>query len=410
MTRQSTILNRNSNQREKVSKIVLLYASNAEEVDELSFGSVGVILGLKHTRTGDTLVSLGGHANRRSPMRDIVPPPAVISTSVIPQSHSDLEPVQEALQALIRTDPSVRIENQEGQLVVHGLGALHLEIIEGRLRNEWKARFEFGKCRVSYREGLGAIQNSGDVAAWQVDAGGKRISIAVDLEVSSLEDAGDPMWDGNVVLDSMGTPLPSPESATGTPESFVAQGISSILSNSPHTSLPMTRLRIKVKGYTLPPSVSPSFLAGATAAILRDHIRAAGPGPILEPYVLLRVNINEGSLGKVVKDMTEHGGEVQDLSIGTDPSDVDAVESLEQNVYIPPPWLSPSRTNALGKHSMPELKRSLHALAPLSQFLDYSARLRALSGGYGVFEMQNAGFREVTPERRLEIMKEIGRA
>ena len=407
MTRQSTIFNRNRNQREKVSKIILLYASNAEEVDELSFGSVGVILGLKHTRTGDTLVSVGGHADRRSLMRDIIPPPAVISTSVIPQSHSDLEPVQEALQALIRTDPSVRVETQEGQLVVHGLGALHLEIIEGRLRNEWKARFEFGKCRVSYREGLGAIQNSRDVAAWEVDAGGKRISIAVDLDINPLEDVGDPMWDGNVVLDSGGMPLPSPESATGTPESFVAQGISSVLSNSPHTSLPMTNLRIKVKGYTLPPSVSPSFLAGATAAVLRDHLRAAGPGPILEPYVLLKVNINEGSLGKVVKDLTEHGGEVQDLSIGTD---VDAMESFEQNVYMPPPWLSPSRTNTLGKHSMPELKRSLHALAPLSQFLDYSARLRALSGGYGVFEMQNAGFREVTPERRLEIMKEIGRA
>jgi len=169
----------------------------------------------------------------------------------------------------------------------------------------------------------------------------------------------------------------------------------------------MTNLRIKVKGYTLPPSVSPSFLAGATAAILRDRLRAAGPGPILEPYVLLKVNINEGSLGKVVKDLTEHGGEVQDLSIGTD---VDAMESFEQNVYMPPPWLSPSRTNALRKHSMPELKRSLHALAPLSRFLDYSVRLRALSGGYGVFEMQNAGFREVTPERRIEIMKEIGRA
>ena len=388
----------------------MLYASHSKEVDGLSFGSVGVILGLKHTRTGDTLVSLGGHADRQSLMRDIIPPPAVISTSVIPQSHSDSELVKEALQALIRTDPSVRAENQEGQLVVHGLGALHLEIIEGRLRNEWKARFEFGKCRVSYREGLGATQNFPDPATWQVEAGGKHISITVDLDISSLEDAGDPIWDGNVVLNSAGKPLPSPESATGTPESFIAQGISSILSNSPHTSLPMTRLRIQVKGYTLPPSVSSSFLAGATAAILRDHLRAARPGPILEPYVLLKISINEGSLGKVVKDLTEHGGEVQNLTIGTERNDVDALDSFEKNVYIPPPWLSPSRSNTPSKRSMPELRRSLHALGPLSRFLDYSARLRALSGGYGAFEMQNAGFREVTPERRLEILKEIGRA
>ena len=388
----------------------MLYASHSKEVDGLSFGSVGVILGLKHTRTGDTLVSVGGHANRQSPMRDIIPPPAVISTSIVPQSHSDLEPVKEALQALMRTDPSVRVEEQEGQLVVHGLGALHLDIIEGRLRHEWKARFEFGKCRVSYREGLGATQNSPDVATWQVESGGKHISITVDLDITSLEDAGNPIWDGNIVLDGTGKPLPSPKSGTGTPESFIAQGISSILSNSPHTSLPLTRLRIQVKGYTLPHSVSTSFLAGATAAILRDHLRAAGPGPILEPYVLLKISINEGSLGKVVKDLTEHGGEVQNLTIGTGQCDVDVLDSFEKNVYMPPPWLSPSRTNILSKHSMPELKRSLHALAPLSRFLDYSARLRALSGGYGVFEMQNAGFREVTPERRLDILKEIGRA
>ena len=84
-------------------------------------------------------------------------------------------------------------------------------------------------------------------------SGGEKIDIAIliicqDLDISSLEDAGDPIWDGNVVLDSAGKPLPSPESATGTLESFIAQGISSILSNSPHTSLPMTRLRIQVKG------------------------------------------------------------------------------------------------------------------------------------------------------------------
>ncbi|KAF8621567.1 hypothetical protein AX15_007594 [Amanita polypyramis BW_CC] len=411
LTRNSTIINRSRNQREKASKILMLYASNPVEVDELSFGSVGVILGFKYTRTGDTLVSLGGHT-QQSLMRDITPPPPVISTSVVPLSHSDFEPVQEALQSLIRTDPSVRAESQEGQLIVHGLGALHLEIIESRLKNEWKARFEFGKRRVSYREGLGTMQNSQDAIDWQTDVGGKRITIEVILDVSPLEEVGgDPTWDGNVVLDRMGNPLPPPESTTGTPESYMAQGISSILSNSPHTSLPMTKLRIQVKGHTLPSSVSPSFLAGATAAVLRDHINAVGPGPILEPYVLLKIAMNEGSLGRVVKDLTEHGAEVQDLGIESKHNDSDALqECAEKNIYIPPAWLSPSRTNTPGKRSLPELKHSVHALAPLSRFLDYSARLRALSGGYGVFEMQNAGFRVVTPERRLEILKEIGRA
>ncbi|KIL68076.1 hypothetical protein M378DRAFT_185130 [Amanita muscaria Koide BX008] len=410
LTRQNTILNTKRNQREKVSKILLLYASNAVEVDELPFGAVGVVLGLKYTRTGDTLVSFdaGGH---QSLMRDITSPPAVISTSVLPHSHSDLEPLQEALHALVRTDPSIRFETQEGQLIVHGLGSLHLEIIEGRLKNEWKTRFEFGKRRVSYREGFRA-QSSQALDDWQVDVGGKRVTIGVELDVSSLEHAdGDPTWDGNLVIDANGISLPSPESATGTPESHIAQGISSVLSNSPHTSLAMTRMRIQVRGYTLPPSVPPSFLGGAAVAILRDHIKASGPGPLYEPYVLLKINVNEGSLGKVMKNLIEYGGEVQDLDIGAEQNQSEILQEVTRgNVYLPHPWLSPSHTNLPGKTRALEIKRSIQALAPLSQFLDYSGRLRALSGGLGTFEMLNAGFREVTPDRQPEILKEIGRA
>ena len=71
LTRQSTILNTTRNQREKVSKLLLLYASQTEEVESLSFGDVGVTLGLKYTRTGDTLVS-SKHPGDTS-LRDIVP-------------------------------------------------------------------------------------------------------------------------------------------------------------------------------------------------------------------------------------------------------------------------------------------------------------------------------------------------
>ena len=134
------LYNVNRDQKERANKLMLFYASEPEEVSILSFGSVGVILGLKHTQTGDTLVSADASNDPTAgPLRDIKPPPAVISAAVIPQSYADLKPVQEALYSLQRTDPSVRIEaDKEGQLLVHGLGALHLEIIEGRFRTRGK--------------------------------------------------------------------------------------------------------------------------------------------------------------------------------------------------------------------------------------------------------------------------------
>ncbi|KAG5725002.1 hypothetical protein E4T56_gene12469 [Termitomyces sp. T112] len=415
VTRQSVVLNTNRNQRERVSKLLLLYAAEAEEVDELPFGSVGVILGLKYTRTGDTLVSTSGPASNRSVLRDITPPPAVIAASIIPQSHSDLEPVQEALSALSRTDPSVRVDVQEGQILAHGMGALHLEIVEGRLRDEWGVRFELGQRRVSYREGLGSLTSPSISNVWQTDSGGKQVAVLVTLEVRSLEpdEKGDPIWDGNVVLDEQGQPCPSPDTLLGTPQAHIFQGIASALSNSPNSSLALSHLYIKLVDFALPTGTPISLLTGATAVILRNRIRDAGIGPILEPFVRLKITVTEDSLGKVVKDVTEHGGEVLDLGSGATldaDGDEEVGEYPEDGVYIPPLSLSPSGSTDSGSSGPYRLKRSVHALAPLSKMLDYSNRLRALSGGHGVFEMTNAGFKEVSSMRKLEILKEIGRA
>ena len=408
-------MNKTRGQKERVSKLLLLYASDAEEVDSLSFGSVGVVMGLRFTRTGDTLVSTRGTAE--SSLLEIIPPPAVMSASIIPQSHSDLEPVQEALEALSRTDPSLRHEAQEGQLLVHGLGALHLEIIEDRLRNEWKARFEVGQRRVSYREGVGSGAQE-PLSNWSTEIGGKKVDVAIDFEVrpAKEDEPGDLTWDGNIVLRPDGKPLPSPDSSPNpdSPLAFVARGLSNALSSSPHTSLAHSRIHIKIKGFSESKDAPPSVLTSAATYILRHRLRDAGPGPVMEPFMNLKVSVTEDTLGKIVKDLTEHGGEVLDLGSNTVTGglDSDGIEAYpEDGVYVPPEWLSPS--SAPGKFSgkgSPSLKRSVHAVVPLSRMLDYSTRLRALSGGHGTFEMSAVGFREVSSARRLEILKEIGRA
>lgn len=418
LRRQSSIFNVTRNQKEKVSKLLLLYASEAEEVDELPFGSVGVVLGLKYTRTGDTLVYPMSKELETAVSRDITPPQAVMSASIIPQSHADLEPVQEALHALSRTDPSVRVETQEGQLLVHGLGALHLEIIEGRLRDEWNVSFEAGKRRVSYREGLGPGIQEENADSWPTEIGGRPVKIIVSFKIRKLESSekGDPLWDDNVVLGKDGKSLPPPQSAArqDDPMACIARGVSDALSNSPHTSLPLSHLHIQVTNYHYPEEAPASTLAGASAFILRNHIRGFGPGPILEPYIRVKVTVNEDSLGKIVKDLTENGGEIQDL--GADAAALSSGEDEldpypDDGIYTPPEWLSPSSSSFTQSEGSPaRLKRSIYALAPLSRMLDYSSRLRALSGGHGLFEMANAGFREVSELRRLEILKEIGRA
>ncbi|KAH7914219.1 P-loop containing nucleoside triphosphate hydrolase protein [Hygrophoropsis aurantiaca] len=418
LKRQSSIFNASSGQKERVSKLLLLYASQAEEVEALPFGSVGVLLGLKYTRTGDTLVSTPGLAASQTSVRSIIPPPAVMSASVIPKSHSDLDPVQDALHALSRTDPSVRVDTQEGQMLVHGLGALHLEIVEGRLQDEWGVKCEFGGRRVSYREGLGN-DISLAVDEWSTDVGGKSTTVIVRMEVTPLleSEQGDPVWDDNLVLGPDGKCLPSADSFRNQedPMGNIARGIANTLSNSPHTSLALSHLKVSIKEFEYPQELPPSILAGASSSILRDRIRSAGIGPVMEPYIALKISVNEDNLGKVVKDLTENGGEVLDLAseASSTLSGEDIGSFSIDGVYVPPDELSPSSASssaAISAIDSPRLKRTIHAVAPLSKMLDYSTRLRAISGGHGVFEMANAGFRQVAQSRKLEILREIGRA
>jgi elongation factor G len=413
LKKQTALLNINQNERERVSKLLLLYASQAEEVDSLPFGSVGVVLGLKSTRTGDTLVSTYKSAGDRHSLPEIIPPPAVMSASIIPHSHSDLDPVQDALHALTRTDPSVRVDIQDGQILIHGLGALHLEIVEGRLRDEWDVRFEVGRRRVSYRESLG----DGDISAasdnYVQAIAGSSFPVTVKLRVRKLQEdeQGDPIWDGSLVVDSKGRPMKSPDSYDlGDPWGHIARGMASTLSVSPHTSLPMSQIHIQILDFSYPASeTSPTILAAASAAILRNILRKAGMGPLMEPYIRMKIHFPQDSFGRVVKDLTESGGEVLSFDSEANFTGDGVIAFPEDGVYIPPEWMSPSGSTSLSGSS-PRTRQTLHALAPLGRMLDYSSRLRALSGGHGVFEMENGGFKEVSEERRREILQEIGKA
>jgi elongation factor G len=414
LTKQSGLFNASRNRKEKAGKLMLLYASEAQEVDELPMGSVGVVLGLKHTRTGDTLVSMGANSEQRTALRDITPPPAVVSTSVIPQSHSDLEPVQQALDALTRTDPSVRVDVQEGQLVVQGLGTLHLEIVENKLRSEWNVNFEFGQRRVSYREGMGMGEPQENWDHWSGEVNGKPASVVIPVEIRPMEEGevGDPVWDGNLVIGPRGKPLPSPESISTSRLAAIGDGLATALSNSPHYSLPLTKVYVKVNELPKDIGVSIATLNTATVAVVRNRIRSAGPGPILEPYVHVKISVPEKSFGNVINDLTENGGELlemgEDSSSGFDGSEASAFS--DEGVYVPPAWVSPSGSYTGKSGGQGTVKHVIHASAPLKQMFDYSNRLRAIAEGHGNFEMTVDGFKDVSEARCLEILKEIGRA
>ena len=122
----------------------------------------------------------------------------------------------------------------------------------------------------------------------------------------------------------------------------------------------------------------------------------------------LRIGVTDDFYGNVMKHVIESDGELVDADSQLVSDGGDSTPYTQDGVYMPPDWLSPS-ASSFSKNQGAGQKRVIHAVAPLSKMLDFSNRLRALSGGHGTFEMSSAGFRSVNDARRLEILRELGR-
>lgn len=354
-------------------------------------------------------------------LKSISPPPATMSASIQAKTQSDLDEVRRALVSLERTDPSVRWTQEEGQTLVHGLGELHLEIVEGRLKDEFGAPCSLGKRQVSYRETFADIEEHRDSLQWTREIAGKPATALVDISVRKLhdEEQGEEGWGGNSVVNGVDGSTVSPSAfdigATDVNLITLAQGLHGPLSASPFSGLPLIRTRVTIHEYSLGPGSPPAVLGSAAAVLLRQIIQNAGEGLLLEPYIRLTVRVPETSMGKVVKDITEHDGEIQDLLVDATSLSATAVDTEEttpfpsQGLFIPPTWLTPAAVQAQSSGEAFGQRRTVHAVAPLSKMLNYTTRLRAVSGGQASHEMSVLGFREVGEARKQSILQELGR-
>ena len=136
--------------RERIGRMVQMHANNREEIKEVFAGDIAAAVGMKYVTTGDTLCD----------MNDVVVlermefPEPVISVAVEPRSQADQDKMGVALGKLAQEDPSFRVETHEetGQIIISGMGELHLDILVDRMRREFKVEANIGKPQVSYRE------------------------------------------------------------------------------------------------------------------------------------------------------------------------------------------------------------------------------------------------------------------
>ncbi len=146
----SSVLNASRDKKERIGRIVKMHANSREEIQEVQAGDIAAVIGLKETRTGDTL------CDEESPVQleNITFADPVISIAVEPKTKADQEKMGIALQKLSEEDPTFRVKSDEetGQVIISGMGELHLDIIVDRMKREFKVETNVGQPQVAYRE------------------------------------------------------------------------------------------------------------------------------------------------------------------------------------------------------------------------------------------------------------------
>ena len=448
--RRNTLLyNTNLSVSERAPRLLRMYASDSVEVQSIEAGQIGVVVGLKHARTGDTLISYAG--NKASPpeplnslqLRPIDVPPPVFFASIEPKSLSEEKPLLDALTLLLREDPSlhVTVDEDSGQTLLSGMGELHLEIARDRLINDFKAKMTMGRIEISYRESLLAPS----VAVTKIfdkDTAGRRgkagcTAIAEPIEDSSSEShpqdaevvyfseerdgnrvtviAPALYWDGTPCDPTVTPELPSHLSLEKILMSFLNGALSALVRGPKHAyPLHSTHITLVLEpdahlfGTETTLSSLSSAARLAAQAALRSAASAAGTA-LLEPVMHVVISVDESSLGSVIHDLSSsRGGHVVSLDAESDNEVVAAVEEERplidvRKIYAPPDPFAPSTVDG-DDGGVGNRPRTIIARVPLKEMIGYLKHLRSLTGGRGTFVMSVDRFERMSGQRGKAVL------
>ncbi|KAI8980455.1 P-loop containing nucleoside triphosphate hydrolase protein [Pilobolus umbonatus] len=411
-----TLFNTTTRGKERVNKLLQMYAKDVEEIPYISSGNIGVIVGLKDTRTGDTLVQSNDTQAVKSGLQlsniDI-PSPAFFS-AVEPASVSEEEAVTNALKNLTREDPSLSYWTDEdsGQLLVSGMGELHLEIVKDRLINDFKVKAEMGKMRISYRETCQS--DSKAEASYDKEVMGKRARASCTIEIAPIEESQSSEEKSELLegwITNSGNQLytnvdireqENSESNSIDPEDVrqaVHNGLLAGLSRGYVLGFPLTKLKVKVLSlHTYDQETTLGAISACVSKGVFEAVKNANPC-LLEPMMEVYTEVSENHIGPVVSDLSgTRRGHVIGLESSVDDDVVD--DSIE--VYAPEDSLLTS-----GDVDGYKPKQVIKSHVPLSSMLGYSRALRSLTGGSGSFSMRVIGYGEMSKDREKAVVAEM---
>ena len=348
--------NPRTKKRERIMKIVRLFADQQIEVDHLAAGDIGALVGLKECTTGDTLCA----EMKPLYLERITAPQPVMFLAIEPKSGADKDKLVDSMEQLAAEDPTcqVRQDEETGQTILSGMGELHLEILVDRLKREFKCAANVGKPMVSYVETVTAPA----VKAFTFDRelGGKRHAVTLAIEIRPLERGKGVQVD--VSRDFRNT-LPDPKLAD-----VVVQGLRDGVVTGVLARFPMTDLAVCAVRCTLVDPEISDEIAFRSAAVMgfREAAEAAAP-EFLEPIMKLEITTPPESVGEVLGDLNARRGTVLDMEQRGD-------------------------------------MQIVHARVPMAQMFGYSTAIRSLTKGRASYSMEPSDFALVPRNVREELL------
>ena len=359
ITSGSYVLNATNGKKERIARLVRMYADQRLEEQEVYAGDICAAVGLKDTTTGDTL------CDEKAPiiLEKMTFPEPVISVAIEPKTKADQDKMGIALQKLAEEDPSFRVKSdvETGQTIISGMGELHLDIIVDRMLREFKVEANIGKPQVAYRETIRG--NSDQDSKFIRQSGGKGQYGHVKVRISPAEENAGFVFENKIVGGAIPREYIEP----------ARKGMEEALEGGILAGFPMIDVKVELYdgSYHEVDSSEMAFKIAGSMAI-KEGCRKAQPC-ILEPMMKVEIEIPDEFTGTIIGDISRRRGRIE----GQEPL------GNTGNVIV-------------------------RAIVPLANMFGYATDLRSNTQGRGTFSMEFKCYEQVPANIEKEIIEKSG--
>ncbi len=295
----SVVYNVNKRARERVTRILRMHANDREDREALTAGEIGAISGLKVSTTGDTLTA----EHKQIMLENIKFPEPVISAAIEPHSQAEYEKLVEALRKLSSEDPTfkTKVDDETGQMIISGMGELHIEIIIDRLQREFNVKAKLGKPMVAFKE---TIKKDVKCEGRHVhQTGGRGMYGHVILKLSPMESGAGFEFKNEVKAGDVSKEFMS----------AIKEGVEEALSSGVLGSYPVIDVSATVIGGSMHEvdSCDIAYKIAASKAV-KDGLERATP-VLKEPIMKVEIITPEQYLGDIIQDINARRGRIVNM-------------------------------------------------------------------------------------------------